>query len=793
MLTENSQESWTEIVARIKELIISSFESKTTSLMMDINRMNSMRRMPGWNYCSYFILKEGLAFLHMSVGFYDEALRQYDELESSFYENLDNNRLSWFSGIGTTTIENGSFSLLDFSEVDYRQQILENKITNTISDEFISSCVFKLFQSAFLICENNFNLNTQTEFERLTLNANKAELLHESKKHLETLGVINGRLSKNYKKALYQLDYSTWASTELISKDFEGSGFEKDIESSPASTSNKDLILAEALETNDEQKQALTLSRELVELNPALDISLQELGQSGYRLIELSITNTSRFPIRVLDIISQSSDKFTIEICNSNLIGMTLSYNQTYSTQILMKLKDGEQVPDSQDDLTKNFKVVYSRFSRFLELLVVTKLYNLIKSSHKPEEKAQGDCSLLKDFKFLVNLICSHINATIRDQNFANTKKITFSNYIHEAIGLAYSYDNVKLKEKAIDVSVQVLNSINNSFILEEFELHFLTNTTFSNEQSDYYERTKKMMCGDYKFNDLFWTEEVKFSVDLGIDAKTKDPLLYAEASYDIKTSIDKLYVPSISTVSAHFFNELNQESNSEIQAFSMNYSVVGEPIYLKVDFKIKVDNIWSQNNVGAVNSKDKIDKSLLYISISFDHAEWLVSGALVQTIQLDRDNLTQKSLTNQYELIKEHSTRFCIVPLKAGYILPPTFECYICYNPKISNDTKEEYNGFKNIHTDLPSAENALSDYQNKLGEDGNKNPNNKKDDNTNNKMSLVTQNKQLSENQDNTYNFPVMDEETKLVKFPIYHKNSGKPIVVLSNQKFLNSYSVN
>lgn len=81
-------EMWQDILGKIKEGVLQSFDSRVLHYEEDIRKMDSQRTLPGWNYCTFFILKEGLAqsFEHMLL--LEDALIQYDELEASFFQML---------------------------------------------------------------------------------------------------------------------------------------------------------------------------------------------------------------------------------------------------------------------------------------------------------------------------------------------------------------------------------------------------------------------------------------------------------------------------------------------------------------------------------------------------------------------------------------------------------------------------------------------------------------------------------------------------------------------------------
>ncbi|KAK6968963.1 hypothetical protein R3P38DRAFT_2815083 [Favolaschia claudopus] len=62
----------------------------------EVKRSESQRQMPGWNFCTFFTLKESLAGSFQGVNLFEDTLVQYDELEASFYQVLKEKNLSWF-------------------------------------------------------------------------------------------------------------------------------------------------------------------------------------------------------------------------------------------------------------------------------------------------------------------------------------------------------------------------------------------------------------------------------------------------------------------------------------------------------------------------------------------------------------------------------------------------------------------------------------------------------------------------------------------------------------------------
>ncbi|KAI0399186.1 cis-golgi transport protein particle complex subunit [Xylaria palmicola] len=81
--TETEQETesaWTDLIAKLRGLILSSFDMRVTQYEEDIKEKDAQRSLPGWNFCTFFILKEGLARGFESVGLVEDALVGYDEL-----------------------------------------------------------------------------------------------------------------------------------------------------------------------------------------------------------------------------------------------------------------------------------------------------------------------------------------------------------------------------------------------------------------------------------------------------------------------------------------------------------------------------------------------------------------------------------------------------------------------------------------------------------------------------------------------------------------------------------------
>jgi trafficking protein particle complex subunit 10 len=82
-ITESPQEqehAWNDLIVKFKSLILLSFDLRVSQYEEDIREKDSQRVLPGWNFCTFFILKEGLARGFESVGLVEDALLGYDEL-----------------------------------------------------------------------------------------------------------------------------------------------------------------------------------------------------------------------------------------------------------------------------------------------------------------------------------------------------------------------------------------------------------------------------------------------------------------------------------------------------------------------------------------------------------------------------------------------------------------------------------------------------------------------------------------------------------------------------------------
>ncbi|KAB5522179.1 trafficking protein particle complex subunit 10 [Coniochaeta sp. 2T2.1] len=77
---QDAENAWADLISKFKTLILSSFDQRVSQYEEDIKEKDAQRSLPGWNFCTFFILKEGLARGFESVGLVEDALVGYDEL-----------------------------------------------------------------------------------------------------------------------------------------------------------------------------------------------------------------------------------------------------------------------------------------------------------------------------------------------------------------------------------------------------------------------------------------------------------------------------------------------------------------------------------------------------------------------------------------------------------------------------------------------------------------------------------------------------------------------------------------
>ncbi|EIW60047.1 uncharacterized protein TRAVEDRAFT_164477 [Trametes versicolor FP-101664 SS1] len=120
---------WADLTTKIKEGVLSAFDSALAQREEEVRRSEGQRQMPGWNFCTFFILKESIASSLEGMNLHEDALQQYYELEATFFQVLREKNLSWFGPLITPSSSDNSAPLLSVSKKPYRDLILANTIS----------------------------------------------------------------------------------------------------------------------------------------------------------------------------------------------------------------------------------------------------------------------------------------------------------------------------------------------------------------------------------------------------------------------------------------------------------------------------------------------------------------------------------------------------------------------------------------------------------------------------------------------------------------------------------------
>ncbi|KAJ3509402.1 hypothetical protein NLJ89_g5241 [Agrocybe chaxingu] len=230
--------AWAELVNKIKEGLAFAFDSALVLRQEEVKRSENQQTMPGWNFCTFFTLKESLASSFEGMNLLEEALIPYDELEALFYRVSKEKNMSWFGSLIQPNPEDESIPLLSLTRKPYRDLILANSISifdfriyllarqcqllakmgkmseittkvcfflgafgrrlreveSTLPPLFIEAWIYSAALSAVEQCNIwETSLKTQTT-KAAPASAGKAELLDLARSQLDILGIEAGHL-----------------------------------------------------------------------------------------------------------------------------------------------------------------------------------------------------------------------------------------------------------------------------------------------------------------------------------------------------------------------------------------------------------------------------------------------------------------------------------------------------------------------------------------------------------------------------------------------------------------------
>lgn len=87
--SDDGDTGWGDLIFKMKSLILASFDLRVRQYEEDIKERESQRSLPGWNFNTFFVLKEGLAMGFESVGLVEDALTSYHELAVGLHSILE--------------------------------------------------------------------------------------------------------------------------------------------------------------------------------------------------------------------------------------------------------------------------------------------------------------------------------------------------------------------------------------------------------------------------------------------------------------------------------------------------------------------------------------------------------------------------------------------------------------------------------------------------------------------------------------------------------------------------------
>ena len=102
-----------DLTGKLKSLILASFDLRVSQYEEDIREKDAQRNLPGWNFNTFFLLKEGLARGFESVGLVEDALTSYHELSASLTAIIDGQLAKTPSGGETNNFCDFTDDLLD--------------------------------------------------------------------------------------------------------------------------------------------------------------------------------------------------------------------------------------------------------------------------------------------------------------------------------------------------------------------------------------------------------------------------------------------------------------------------------------------------------------------------------------------------------------------------------------------------------------------------------------------------------------------------------------------------------
>ncbi|MCJ1477365.1 hypothetical protein MMC13_006036 [Lambiella insularis] len=147
-----SNRAWEDLLSKVRGLILSSFDLRVRQYEEDIKAKSAQRNLPGWNFCTFFVLKEGLARGFESVGLVEDALISYDELSMELYTTVEEERRKIRAGDEATLFRGYTPELLAEAEaaIDDAQGALPDQPGRNVLDISLLSAERKPYRELIL-------------------------------------------------------------------------------------------------------------------------------------------------------------------------------------------------------------------------------------------------------------------------------------------------------------------------------------------------------------------------------------------------------------------------------------------------------------------------------------------------------------------------------------------------------------------------------------------------------------------------------------------------------------------
>ena len=125
------KDCWSPLINKLKLSIINGFDNNLKSRLNDVEKSENQINLPGWNFYTYFILKESIALSYLGLKLYEKSYSIYRDLETFYQFSLNHHHsiISQFSTFGADQNNDDSLNLFKFDVKPYRQMILSNSIS----------------------------------------------------------------------------------------------------------------------------------------------------------------------------------------------------------------------------------------------------------------------------------------------------------------------------------------------------------------------------------------------------------------------------------------------------------------------------------------------------------------------------------------------------------------------------------------------------------------------------------------------------------------------------------------